>query len=108
MSGALLVCGATSGAGKSTVASALCRIWSDAGRDVVPFKAQNMSNHAAVTADGGEIGRAQAMQALALPDGELAAIARRARDRTLDEHTAARRATEMVAAFEGAHSRELA
>jgi adenosylcobyric acid synthase len=65
LSGALLVCGATSGAGKSTVASALCRIWSDAGRDVVPFKAQNMSNHAAVTADGGEIGRAQAMQALA-------------------------------------------
>ncbi len=50
----------------------------------------------------------QAMQALALPDGELAGIARRARDRTLDEHTAARRATEMVAAFEGAHSRELA
>lgn len=65
MSGALLVCGATSGAGKSTVTSALCRIWSDAGRDVVPFKAQNMSNHAAVTADGGEIGRAQAMQAWA-------------------------------------------
>ena len=65
MSGALLVCGATSGAGKSTVVSALCRIWSDAGRDVVPFKAQNMSNHAAVTADGGEIGRAQAMLALA-------------------------------------------
>jgi adenosylcobyric acid synthase len=65
LSGALLVCGATSGAGKSTVSSALCRAWSDAGRDVVPFKAQNMSNHAAVTADGGEIGRAQAMQALA-------------------------------------------
>lgn len=65
MSGALLVCGATSNAGKSTVASALCRVWSDAGRDVAPFKAQNMSNHSAVTADGGEIGRAQAMQALA-------------------------------------------
>ncbi|QIK76452.1 cobyric acid synthase [Nocardioides piscis] len=65
MSGALLVCGATSGAGKSTVTSALCRTWSDAGRDVAPFKAQNMSNHAAVTADGGEIGRAQAMQAVA-------------------------------------------
>jgi adenosylcobyric acid synthase len=65
LSGALLVCGATSGAGKSTVTSALCRTWSDAGRDVAPFKAQNMSNHAAVTADGGEVGRAQAMQAWA-------------------------------------------
>lgn len=65
LSGALLVAGATSGAGKSTVASALCRIWSDAGRDVVPFKAQNMSSHTAITPDGGEIGRAQAMQALA-------------------------------------------
>jgi adenosylcobyric acid synthase len=61
----LLVVGATSGAGKSTIVSALCRAWSDRGLDVVPFKAQNMSNHAAVTPDGGEIGRAQAMQALA-------------------------------------------
>ncbi len=62
-SGALLVVGATSGAGKSTVTAALCRALARTGRTVAPFKAQNMSNHAAVTADGGEVGRAQAMQA---------------------------------------------
>ncbi len=64
-SGAVLICGATSGAGKSTVTAALCRSWARQGAAVAPFKAQNMSNHAAVTADGGEIGRAQAMQASA-------------------------------------------
>ena len=64
-SGALLVAGATSGAGKSTISAALCRCLHRRGLDVAPFKAQNMSNHAAVTADGGEVGRAQAMQAVA-------------------------------------------
>ena len=49
---------------------------------------------------------AEAMEALAMPPDALAGIARRARERTLDEHTAARRADEMVAAFEAATTRE--
>lgn len=49
----------------------------------------------------------QAMDALATPPDALAALARRARERTLDEHTAARRAAQMVAAFEAAHTGEM-
>jgi len=62
---ALMIQGCGSDVGKTVLVAGLCRLLSNRGFSVRPFKPQNMSNNAAVTSDGGEIGRSTALQALA-------------------------------------------
>lgn len=65
MAKSIMIQGAGSNVGKSMIVAGLCRAFVRRGLRVLPFKPQNMSNNAAVTGDGGEIGRAQALQARA-------------------------------------------
>ena len=69
MSKTLMIQGTASDAGKSLLVAGLCRVAARRGVRVAPFKPQNMALNSAVTADGGEIGRAQALEELEASQG---------------------------------------
>lgn len=105
----IMVMGTSSSAGKSLLVAGLCRCFARRGIRVAPFKSQNMSNNAAVCRDGSEIGRSQALQALAAgvePRADFNPILLKPEGNTRSQVIVNGRATTTLAAAEYFHRRD--